>query len=282
MKHAVILMVHKSPDHVEWLAHQLAALGAFVVLHVDRRERAAFDGLRLPREAGVPVAHLLEQPVVVNWSGFSQVRATALGINWIREHLPSVRYLHLMSGECLPLRRFAEIEPLMLDAGGAPVDLLDSSRKPWLDWRINRFCLFGEHSKNRTDLYNAIFRRVVALQSRLPARRNVPPADLRQGSQWWSLHRSSVEAMYASVDLRRFNAGFRWTRCADEHYFQILHHRAGLRTRGNLRDIEFQPGMASPNYLGLERLEAARRGGQAFARKVQPAVALRFAAKWLS
>jgi hypothetical protein len=271
-------MVFKQPEHVNWLLQLLTAQGASVVLHVDRKALPAFAAW-LPRWRERPRVHLVPDPVVVNWAGFSQVQATLRCLRLALERVPNFTHLHLMSGECLPLRPLADIGAEMdrLTRAGES-DLIESRRRPGVDWRINRFNVLGEHPRNREPLHNAVFLRLRNLQSRLglPPRRNFRADEILYGSQWWSLHRDTVERMLRWPSLPDFQRRFRFTRCADEHFFQMLHQRLGLRASDPLRYCEFPPGVASPRLLPLPELQRLRAEGCLFARKVQPAVARAF------
>jgi hypothetical protein len=271
----IVLMVFKQPIHVDWLLARLMGQGAHVVLHVDRKALPAFTPF-FKRWRGEPALHLVPDPVVVNWAGFSQVRATLRCLRLALERVPAFRHLHLMSGECLPLRPLDQIADAMEGATRAgESDLIESRRFPSLDWRINRFNILGEHPRNREWLYNAAFLRARNLQVRLglPARSNFSPEEILYGSQWWSAHRCTVQQMMGWPGLADFIRSFAWTRCADEHFFQMLHHRLGLRAAGSGRYFDIPLGVASPRYLSSDELPRLRDQGHLFARKVAPEVA---------
>ncbi|MEC5397290.1 beta-1,6-N-acetylglucosaminyltransferase [Uliginosibacterium sp. H1] len=273
--HVVVLMVFQKPDQVVWLIELLLRLGAAVVVHVDAKHVERFIGLG-QRFAGDPRVHVLDRSVRVNWGGFSQVRATLLGIQAALDRFSGFRYLHLMSGECLPLMDFASmgarIEALPPDA-----DFIESEHKSGYAWRINRYNILGEHPRNRAHWHNLAFKKLRDAQKPFPPRRNFDVSEIRIGSTWWSLRASSVHAMWEQAgDMEDFCHRFRWTRCSDEHFFQILHYRAGRVPAGSARKVRFPPGVASPAYLSLVEVQQALAEGCLFARKVEADVAARY------
>jgi hypothetical protein len=273
--HVVVLMVFKDPLHTRWQIDSLRGQGVHVVLHVDAKSLRTF-AQGLPMWAALPGVTIVPQPVRVNWAGFSQVRAILSGVNLAMAQLTGFTHLHLMSGECLPLRSFEEMGRLWA-AEYPDADLIECRLRPGYEWRINRFNPFGESPHNREHWHNQAFKWARNAQLRwLPPRSNFPAGEVWFGSSWWSLRASSVRKMLAGVDLDDFCNKFRWTRCADEHFFQILHRRAGLGAAGTRRLDRFSPGASSPDYLGLDDLGAARATGHFFARKIKPEVARAF------
>jgi len=270
----VLLMVYKQSDHVDWLVRWLVAQGAFVVLHVDRKAQGAFAP-HLPSWQAMSSVHVLQNNVTVNWAGFSQVEATLRGVTWALDHLPDFARLHLMSGECLALAPMAEIATRMNRlAHAGEADLIECRSRPGAAWRINRYNILGENPHNREHLHNLAFRWFRDLQVRLglPVRGNFRPEDIVFGGQWWSMHRSSLVGMLDQPDLAFYCRKFRWTRCSDEHFFQIRHRAVGLRAAGSQRFLEVRDGAASPRYLPLKELQQRYDEGYLFARKVTPEV----------
>lgn len=277
----VALMVFKQPEHVDWLLRRLTGEGGVVVLHVDRKALPSM-GSWVAGWRHRPGVHLVPDSVVVNWGGFSQVRATLACLTLARQRVPGLRRVHLMSGECLPLRPLTEIAAVMdrLSRAGES-DLIESKRRPAVDWRVNRFNILGEHPRNREPAFDAAFVRFRKLQQRLglPPRRNFAANEILFGGQWWSMHGSSVQRLLGWPGLSDFVQHFRWTRCADEHFFQMLHHRLGLRAVGSQRFCDFPAGQSSPRYLPPGELHRLRERGVLFARKVTPEVARQYVAE---
>ena len=271
--HVVLVQAHHLPERVAWLVNHLRTQGVFVVVHIDAKATPLFK-VCAEYFSHVPNVHFLEAPVTVNWAGFSQVRATMKGVNWVRRNLPDFEYLHLLSGECLPLLPFTEIDKT-LRTKLKDRDLIECGLRPGYEWRINRYNILGESPRNRQHYHIKAFKWVRDLQSSFSPRSNFSADRIFFGSQWWSLRKTTIDLMMAR-DMNEFSKRFSWTRCADEHFFQILFAETGLETAGSRRYVDFQ-NAASPKYLLLGELVTAIEQGALFARKVDMATSSAFA-----
>lgn len=262
--HVVLIQAHHMPDRVAWLIDYLRNQGIFVVVHIDAKVIPLFKtcAVNFSRTSNV---HFINDPLKVNWAGFSQVRATLKGIDWAIQNIREFEYLHLLSGECLPLLPFTQIDK-MLQTTLKDNDLIDCDLRPGYEWRINRYNIFGENPRNREDYYNKAFKWVRDLQKPFSPRKNFPVDKIFFGSSWWSLRKTTLEQMLL-CDLNEFSKRFNWTRCADEHFFQILFAQTGFKTVGSHRYADFQ-NSASPKYLSLNELITSAKRGNLFARKV--------------
>ena len=155
-------------------------------------------------------------------------------------------------------------------------DLIECSLRPGYEWRINRYNILGENPRNRQHYHIKAFKWVRDLQRSFPPRSNFLADRIFFGSQWWSLRKTTLDQMMAR-DMNAFSKRFSWTRCADEHFFQILFAETGLETAGSLRYVDFQ-NTASPKYLSPGELIAATEQGALFARKVDVATSSSFVA----
>ena len=191
--------------------------------------------------------------VSVNWAGFSIVEAILRGITSAFEKFGTYDYLHLLSGQCVPLLSLDEMSQHLQTSEYYP-DLIECGLRSGFEWRINRFNILGEYPHNRDPWPNMLFKRVLWLQKPFPKRLNFTDDEVMAGSGWWSLRFETIRTMLDSVNLNKFKRKFRWTRCADEHFFQILFSRTGLNSQGSGRYIIFDHGAASPRLLSLQEL----------------------------
>lgn len=274
MKHVFLILAHGQPKQVNILISCLLSQGGQVVLHIDRKKIGDFtESITLWKTD--PNFHLVEDPVTVNWAGFSIVEATLRGITSALEKFGNFDYLHLLSGQCIPLLSLSEMSQY-LQAGDYHPDLIECRLRPGYEWRINRFNILGEYPHNRDPWPNMLFKRFLWLQKPFPKRRNFTDDEVMEGSAWWSLRLETIRTMLSSIDLHKFKRKFRWTRCADEHFFQMLFSRCGLKSQGSGRYIIFDHGAASPKLLSLQELIDARQAKFLFARKVSQEIASEF------
>lgn len=274
MKHVFLILAHGQPAQVNLLIACLLAQGGQVVLHIDKKNIGAFTD-SIARWQADRNFHLVGNPVTVNWAGFSIVEATLRGISCALEQCGNFDYLHLLSGQCTPLLSLDEMSQ-HLAAGNASPDLIECRRRPGYEWRINRFNILGEYPHNRDPWPNMLFKRFLWLQKPFPKRRNFTDDEVMEGSAWWSLRFETINTMLNTVELSKYKRKFRWTRCADEHFFQMLFSRTGRKAQGSGRYIVFDQGAASPKLLSHQDLIDARRASFLFARKVSQEVAAEF------
>lgn len=276
MRHVILMMVHKDTDRTQTFIDWFVKHNVPVVLHVDRNQRALFDALT-KYFAQQSLVFVIQDPVNVNWSGLSQVKAEIALIKQAMTTFPDADYYHLISGECLPL-----FYPDEWDGFLDGKSYLECQNLPEYEWRIRRFMPFGESPKNRTLLYRLISRVLRDMQRVIPMRSNFGDEAKLKGGNWFSLCRSDVKKI-----LPRLNSNLlerlKLTRCADEHFLQILFAQAAIDFHHhNLRYSVWHDGKASPEYLSEEQLLKAQEDGHyLFARKVNNKVFKEFSRKRL-
>ncbi|WP_438767203.1 beta-1,6-N-acetylglucosaminyltransferase [Kushneria sp. TE3] len=276
MKHAVLMMVHKNPEHVQAFIDWLLKHKVSVVVHVDRNQSTLHATLT-EQFAHQSMVCIISNPVSVNWSGVSQVKAEIALIEQAVQTFPDADYYHLISGECQPL--FCPDEwDRFLDGKS----YLESEELPEYEWRVRRFMPFGESPKNRTLPYRLASRMLREVQRIMPMRNNFGDEARLKGGNWFSLCRADVMTVRLHLNSA-FVKRFRMTRCADEHFLQILFAQLGIHFHNyNLRYCVWHEGKASPEYLTIEQLSQARESGRyLFARKVDDTVFKEYSRKRL-
>lgn len=267
MKHTVLMMVHKDAERVQAFIYWLLQYRISVVVHVDRNQSSLHSALT-QYFAQQPMVCIIDNPVSVNWSGVSQVKAEVALIEKAGQIFPETDYYHLVSGECQPL-----VEPGKWDFFLDGKSYLECEELPEYEWRIRRFMPFGESTRNRTLPYRLASRALREIQRVMPMRSNFGEEAKLKGGNWFSLCRADVMAIRPHLD-DAFVKRFKMTRCADEHFLQILFAQLGIRfNHHNLRYCVWHEGKASPEYLTIEQLTKAQESEQyLFARKVDSKV----------
>ena len=276
MKHTVLMMVHKDLERARSFIHWLVQHGVSVVVHVDQNQSALHASLTEYFDQQ-PLVCVIDNPVRVNWSGVSQVKAEIALIKKAGQKFPDADYYHLISGECQPLFCPDDWERF-LDGRS----YLESESLPEYEWRIRRFMPFGESPKNRTLPYRLVSRVLREAQRVMPMRNNFGDEAKLKGGNWFSLCRTDVMAIQAYLD-NAFVKRFRMTRCADEHFLQILFAQLDIHfNHHNLRYSVWLEGRASPEYLTMPELSKAQESGQyLFARKADSTVSREYSRKKL-
>lgn len=276
MKHTVLMMVHKDAERVQAFIIWLLQYSVSVVVHVDRNQSSLHSALT-QYFAQQPMVCVIDHPVSVNWSGVSIVQAEMLLIHQATKFFPESDYYHFLSGECQPLFTPDKWHHF-LDGGS----YLECEDLPEYEWRIRRFMPFGESPKNRTLPYRLISRVLREIQRPLPKRTNFGDEARLKGGQWFSLCRADFMTVSKKLNndfLKRFSM----TRCADEHFMQILFSQIEINFHPhNLWYSVWHDGKASPEYLTIDQLMKAQESNQyLFARKVDDKVFKGFSRKRL-
>lgn len=263
MKNTVLMLVHKDLDRVKKSADWFLKHDVSLVIHVDNKRSEIKKSLSDYFKNSSSV-HVIEDPVSVNWSGLSIVEAEVKMVKKAAEHFPDSDYYHLISGECQPLFKPDEWSRFLNGKS-----YLECENLPEYEWRIRRFMPFGESPKNRTLLYRLVSKALKEIQSFFPLRKNFGSEAQLKGSQWFSLCHHDFMMIHKHLD-KDFLKRFTMTRCADEHFVQILFAQLKIDYNPyNLMYTIWASGKASPEYLTLDQLSEARQSGRyLFARKV--------------
>lgn len=222
-KIAYLLLAHRDPDGVIAQARALTAAGDYVVIHYDRRApRAGYAKIRQAL-ADTPSAVFTRRRLACGWGTWSLVQATLEAAQTALATFPRATHLYLISGDCLPIRTAEQIHAAL---AADPLDHIETASFLRSDWirtgmkedRLIYRHLFNERTQSRA-FYVALW-----LQRRLGLTRAIPSElDIRIGSQWWCLRRSTVETVLRFVRSRRdITRFFATTWIPDEIFFQTL------------------------------------------------------------
>lgn len=265
---AYIVLAHDRLPRVGGFLARLAAHGAPVALHLDRRADA-----RPLREAlgGAPVIEIPRRRA--DWGGFGLVTAALDGLRLLRESGRPHSHVLLLSGADLQLRPESELRGFL--AGHPGVDFIESVDPTIVDWgrggfTVERFTLRHPVSWKRR---RALHERLCTLQRRWGLRRGrpavAPPLVPRLGSQWWCVSAASRDALLDAPELERALAWHRLVFIPDEAFFATMIPRVAARPpdpRGPLSFARFDPA-GRPYALYDDHAEALAASDHFFARK---------------
>lgn len=273
---AYLILCHDNPAQVNALARYLTAGGHEVFIHID-----AAACIRHAVQGGERI-HVLERAVAVRWGGWEMVQAMLLLMRAAVDTGRAYRYVHLLSGQCMPAMPRREMEEVLDAAAAAGKQFMECTPLPAYErwdghgglYRMQVWyprCMVSKHDPSHKFFWrytNAWLR----LGLKRPGYRFFAP--YYGGAQWWSLTGECVRAVCAEDRrhplLRLF---FRNTFCSDEHYVQTCVARAGFAaaTTGEPSRYICWPtaNAASPRLLQREDWEPLRRSGCLFARKFE-------------
>ena len=271
---AYIILCHQAPWQVNALADYLSGQGHEVFIHVD----AASDIAEKIR--GGERVHLVPRRVRIEWADWSMVEATLAAIEAMPENGRGYRYVHLLSGQCLPAMPAAQLESELEAAAQKQLQFIQCQPLPRHDiWGENggmhRVCTwYPRWMVSKYSPWHRWFWPYTNKWKRLHVRR--PGyylfAPFYGGAQWWSLTGDCVAAIAAYARAHRLFCGFfRHAFCSDELFFQTCLARTGYiakRVEDHRRFLKWPFKSApSPMDFGPEHWEEVRQSGAFFARK---------------
>ncbi|MBR5523581.1 MAG: hypothetical protein IKV82_08975 [Akkermansia sp.] len=273
---AYLILCHANPVQVNALARYLADGGHDVFIHID-----AASSIRDAVQGGERI-HVLERTVAVRWGGWEMVQAMLLLMRAAVATGRDYRYVHLLSGQCLPAMPRREMEKVLAAAAAEGKQLMECIPLPADErWHgrggIYRMQVWYPRCMVcKYDPAHKFFWRYTNAWLRLGLKR--PGYHLfgpyYGGSQWWSLTGDCVRAVCAEDRRHPFMRHFfRNSFCSDEHYVQTCVARAGYAgaTTGNPSRYICWPAVHadSPRLLQRDDWARLRGSGCLFARKFE-------------
>ncbi len=273
---AYLILCHDNPAQVNALAHYLADGGHDVFIHAD-----AAGHIRHALHTTAHI-HLTRHSVTVRWGGWEMVQAMLILMQEAMASGKPYRYVHMLSGQCLPAMPRRKIEPLLDAAAAEGKQFIECRPLPAPGrWHGNgalyrmqvwyprcMVCKYDASHKFFWKYTNAWLR----LGLKRPGFRLFAP--YFGGAQWWSLTGKCVQAIL-DYDRRHplLRAFFYNTFCSDEHYLHTCLARAGFAAAATGDASRFicwpHPDAASPRLLMRPDWPDIRQSGCLFARKFE-------------
>lgn len=204
----------------------------------------------------------IEESVPVNWSGFSQVRATLALLKYFLRLPAGYRWFSFHSGQDYPVKPIGQYREFL--SAHDPNMLIEVDSNPML-WRCQLYNFFRENPHNRTFLLANLDKLLRNIQRPFIRRnRNI---DFKRGSNWFTANRETARKLL-SASSPQWQAVWKYTAVPDEHYFQTLSHMLGIPViPDNYRFVLWLPNQSSPENLREEHLGALLDTKCYFARK---------------
>lgn len=267
-KHAILIQCHTEIPY--WLEYAKKHHYVNLYVHLDAKSEFLFNVGQLDN------VFFCQPRVNVAWGGVSQVEASILLMELALENEDNA-FFHLVSGEDVVLKNFAEIEEEWDKSHNFSIMMeCFASKKHGYRVRFNH--PFANTNNIQSFTGKVITKLLMLLDIILNYR-------LRAfiGSSWFSIARSDLELLLTTVHDKKYLTYFKNKLCPDEHLFQIAAMGSNilnsyLSSVGNKRYIVFNSRYnrgRNPVYLNCEQLNEAK-DNYWFARKVRPEVALSF------
>jgi len=282
MKLAFLIAAHTQPELLARLARRLRGPGSSIFIHIDQKaDIRPFEKALRENDAGD--FHLVPR-ARSGWGTFGQVRASlALLISALEYDREAERFI-LISGQDYPLMTPARMAAFF--EANADTDFFTCHPLPWSEWegnggldRLRRYHFpmgrysFAYPSENLPG--SRVARAAHAACSLfLPQERPLPEEiALYGGSNWWNLTRHSAMAVLEfHLRHKRFRRMFRFTKSADEIYFQtaLLNSPSRQPVEGDDLRCVFWDGRRDehPAILRMEDYAEIAASRKLFARKM--------------
>lgn len=219
-KYAYLILAHKYGQQLITLLRMLDDNNNDIYVHIDKKTKDfPFD---LVKDVCKRSYIYFVDCINVQWGGYSLVRAE-LSLLKAATQNREYEYLHLISGEDLPIKRQDEIRHFLAENKGKEFICFDSDIFEDTD-RVSYWYflqeLIGKSNRSRyAFLLSKIQETSVKLQKRLSIKRNTE-VHFRKGAQWFSI--TDDLARYVVGHEDEIERQYRYTKCADEIFLQTL------------------------------------------------------------
>jgi len=225
-KIAYLLLCHQDPDHVIAQVTHLVAQGDYVALHFDARSaRQDFDKIYSAFRSNGQV-HIVRRRVKCGWGQWSLVRATLAILQGAYQHFDQATHFYLISGDCMPIKSATHIKQCLSGTDRDYIENHDFFNGFWINTGIQRDRLTYRHvfnERRQKRLYDLSLR----IQRKLGMARDIPTGlNVRIGSQWWCLRRSTVQRVLKFTRRNRRIIQFFKTTWIPDEIFSKQSYRA--------------------------------------------------------
>ncbi|MEM9795957.1 MAG: DUF5928 domain-containing protein [Pseudomonadota bacterium] len=268
-----LLLCHKDPAAIVRQARSLTASGDFVAIHFDAGARKADHAALVRAVRDMPNVHLVRRRTRCGWGDWSLVRATLTLLREGREAFPRATHFYLISGDCRPITSSRQARAILDRDPLDHIECQDFYTSGWIQTGLREERLIYRHPVNERR-HPKLFYGLLDLQQRLGLARAVPAdLDIRIGSQWFCLRRSTVEKVLAFCDRRRdVLRFFATTWIPDETFLQTLvaHLVPAGQIRGRAPTFLAFTDYGMPATFHDDHLAFLTAQDFLFARKVSP------------
>jgi hypothetical protein len=264
-----LIQCHKNAEQVILLIESLSITNKdHVVVHIDAKSTDVKAQL-IQYFANTAKVSVMLNSMDVIWSDLSQVKATLSMLQFAKAKNIIYDYAVLLSGEDVFIKTSEQFKQFLLQKNSSFVERVKGSVQKQ---RIFRYHFYRRSIYNRKSWFKFISKLILLLQSALPKRNNFRSEQIYKGSSWVILKNTHVDYVLEQVKHHAFLDKFRFTTCADEHFFQIALFNSEYKNEVkpfNLHYIEFDKHSSSPNYLNIHTINNLKeRPNYYFARKV--------------
>lgn len=265
-KHAFLIIAHNDWPLLSKLLTCLDDKRNSIFIHIDEKSNFEFKDVYEPSES--ECVYIKKQKVM--WGGESLISVEMSLIKAAIEY-NHFDYLHLMSGQDLPLKTQDEIHRWFNNHQGGNFISQDSNLNNLIINRISKYWFLQNIAGRRRGILFGLLRRLdrvsVRLQEILKVDRTKKiPMRIYKGDNWFSITGDMAEILLAFETQIRSWFGKGW--CADELFLQTIAYNSSLKdtiVNDSLREIDWKRG--NPYIYTVDDKELLLSSKKLFARK---------------
>ena len=276
-KHAFLIMAHHQPELLRRLIAYLDDERNDIYLHIDRKstELHPEDFRSITKNAGL----FFTQRIPVTWGGYSQIRCELLLLKEAVKR--GYSYYHLLSGADIPLISQNDFHSFFEQIKGK--EIVGFARPQISADELDRFNVYhffqdriGRESSTplaRIEHVSIRLQHLLRISRVKCYQKKYGISVLQKGTNWFDI--TDDLARYVLEKEKEIRKMYRWTRCCDEVFLQMLVANSAFRDRlfykgfgsylSNLRYVDWRRG--SPYVFREQDYEEIVTSKCFFARK---------------
>lgn len=260
MKHAYLIVAHHQYSLLQRLLDSLDDIRNDIYIHIDKKSPVPFVNTKF---AGL---FLLDERIDIKWGDISQIEATLLLLKKALGSEENYDYLHLLSGQDLPLKSQDFIHNwFKVNQGKEFIRIGIKNETSVSERRWHHYHLFPHHFKSNSLLIRGLRGAFIRFQYLFGIRRN-RDVEFKGGSNWFSI--TSGLAVFFLSKEKWIRKVYSHTFCPDESVLQTIAWHSPFKHKiadNNLRYINWKNG--SLFDITSEDLENMIASNAFFARK---------------
>lgn len=267
MKHAFLILAHKNFAQLRMLINLLDNHRVDIILHIDKKS-PEFHPPKCKYSKLIQI-HSMR----TNWGAYSLVECELRLLEAALAN-DTYSYIHLISGQDLPIKPIAEIISFF-DTNNYNYVHFDKPEKSITRYQRIRYYSFFQNIKprERRSLWSLLQRAFIAFQKCIQIDRTKKySGEFKAGSQWWSIKPELAEYILSNREL--IHMLFQFSMCDEmfvqtlvynSPFFETLYIQEEDDLHANQRLIDFSSGRCK--VWTMEDIDIIRNSDLLFARK---------------
>ena len=269
------IIAHKNPKQLKLLIDVLNNDSDIICIHVDEKYEIQHFKCFIPESKNI---FYINKRIKVYWGGWSQVKVTIKGLkNFVESNCD---YFVPLSAQDLPIKKITDFKVFLSEHASINfidyINCLESWKGAQSRSNIFYFKDFFEGLRHRFIEFVSIINSFEGLLNKVQRffciHRSLPkPYILHGGSSWFIINKNAGKSILKEIAKNsKLVNYFKYTECADEHFFQTLISASNLVNsvnKNNLRFTKFLEGKNNPELVSAKEIFSLSNDHLFFARK---------------